>query len=96
MINPALPVRRLGELIDYAKANPGKLSYGSAGNGSITNLAGELFKLRAGSLNIVHVPYKGIGQGVTDLIGGQIPMFSANATARFSISIAPARSVSCR
>ena len=82
VINPALPVRTLGELIDYAKANPGKLSYGSAGNGSITNLAGELFKLRAGSLDIVHVPYKGIGQGVTDLIGGQIPMFSANATAQ--------------
>ena len=82
VINPALPVRTLAELIDYAKANPGKLSYGSAGNGSITNLAGELFKLRAGGLDIVHVPYKGIGQGVTDLIGGQIPMFSANATAQ--------------
>ena len=82
VINPSLPVRTLKELIDYAKANPGKLSYGSAGNGSITNLAGELFKLRAGGLDIVHVPYKGIGQGVTDLIGGQIPMFSANATAQ--------------
>ena len=82
VINPALPVRTLRELIDYANANPGKLSYGSAGNGSITNLAGELFKLRAGGLDIVHVPYKGIGQGVTDLIGGQIPMFSANATAQ--------------
>jgi tripartite-type tricarboxylate transporter receptor subunit TctC len=82
VINPTLPVRTLRELIDYAKANPGKLSYGSAGNGSITNLAGELFKLRAGGLDIVHVPYKGIGQGVTDLIGGQIPMFSANATAQ--------------
>ena len=82
VINPSVPVRTLKELIDYAKANPGKLSYGSAGNGSITNLAGELFKLRAGGLDIVHVPYKGIGQGVTDLIGGQIPMFSANATAQ--------------
>ena len=78
----SLPVRTLGELIAYAKANPGKLSYGSAGNGSITNLAGELFKLRAGGLDIVHVPYKGIGQGVSDLIGGQIPMLSANATAQ--------------
>src|SRR6476620_5511429 len=82
VINPSVPVLALKELIDYAKANPGKLSYGSAGNGSITNLAGELFKLRAGGLDIVHVPYKGIGQGVTDLIGGQIPMFSANATAQ--------------
>src|SRR5262245_40448460 len=78
----ALPVRTLGELIAYAKANPGSLSYGSAGNGSITNLAGELFKLRAGGLDIVHVPYRGIGQGVTDLIGGQIPLISANATAQ--------------
>ncbi|MGA7489951.1 MAG: tripartite tricarboxylate transporter substrate binding protein [Xanthobacteraceae bacterium] len=82
VINPAVPARTLGELIDYAKANPRKLSYGSAGNGSITNLAGELFKQRAGGLDIVHVPYKGIGQAVTDLIGGQIPMLSANATAQ--------------
>jgi tripartite-type tricarboxylate transporter receptor subunit TctC len=80
--NASLPVRTLGELIAYARANPGKLSYGSAGNGSITNLAGELFKLRAGGLDIVHVPYKGIGQAVTDLIGGQIPLISANATAQ--------------
>jgi tripartite-type tricarboxylate transporter receptor subunit TctC len=82
VINASVPVRTLAELIAYAKANPGKLSYGSAGNGSITNLAGELFKLRAGGLDIVHVPYKGIGQGVSDLIGGQIPMLSANATAQ--------------
>jgi tripartite-type tricarboxylate transporter receptor subunit TctC len=82
VINASVPARTLAELIAYAKANPGKLSYGSAGNGSITNLAGELFKLRAGGLDIVHVPYKGIGQGVSDLIGGQIPMLSANATAQ--------------
>ena len=82
VINASVPARTLAELIAYAKANPGKLSYGSAGNGSITNLAGELFKLRAGALDIVHVPYKGIGQGVSDLIGGQIPMLSANATAQ--------------
>ena len=82
VVNPSVPARTLEELIDYAKANPGKLSYGSAGNGSITNLAGELFKQRAGHLDIVHVPYKGIGQGVSDLIGGQIQIFSANATAQ--------------
>ena len=82
VVHPSVPARTLAELIGYAKANPGKLSYGSAGNGSITNLAGELFKQRAGGLDIVHVPYKGIGQGVTDLIGGQVPMFSANATAQ--------------
>ena len=82
VVNPAVPVRSLGELIAYAKANPGKLGYGSAGNGSITNMAGELFKRLAGGLDIVHIPYKGIGQGVADLISGVIPMFSANATAQ--------------
>jgi tripartite-type tricarboxylate transporter receptor subunit TctC len=82
VVNPSVPARTLQELIDHAKANPGKLFYGSAGNGSITNLAGELFKQRAGGLDIVHVPYKGIGQGITDLIGGQVPIFSANATAQ--------------
>jgi tripartite-type tricarboxylate transporter receptor subunit TctC len=82
VVHPSVPARTLAELIAYAKANPGKLTYGSAGNGSITNLAGELFKARAGALDIVHVPYKGIGQGIGDLIGGQIQMFSANATAQ--------------
>jgi tripartite-type tricarboxylate transporter receptor subunit TctC len=82
VVNPTAPVHSLKELIDYAKANPGKLSYGSAGNGSITNMAGELFKRLGGGLDIVHIPYKGIGQGVTDLISGIIPMFSANATAQ--------------
>ncbi len=82
VVNPTVPVHSLGELVAYAKANPGKLSYGSAGNGSITNMAGELFKRLAGGLDIVHIPYKGIGQGVSDLISGVIPMFSANATAQ--------------
>jgi tripartite-type tricarboxylate transporter receptor subunit TctC len=82
VVNPSVPVTTLAGLIDHAKANPRKLSYGSAGKGSITNLAGELFKQRAGGLDIMHVPYKGIGQGVADLISGQIPMFSANATAQ--------------
>jgi len=82
VVHASVPVKTSKELIAYAKANPGKLSYGSAGNGSITNLAGELFKQRAGGLDIVHVPYKGIGQAVGDLIGGQIPMLSANATAQ--------------
>jgi tripartite-type tricarboxylate transporter receptor subunit TctC len=81
VVNPSLPVRTLGELIAYAKANPGKLSYGSAGTGSITHVAGEYFKQLAGGLNIVVVPYKGIGQAVTDVISGQIPILSANATA---------------
>ena len=82
VVNPSVPAKTLGELIAHAKANPGKLSYGSAGNGSITNLAGEYFKQLAGGLDVVHVPYRGIGQGVADLISGQIPIFSANATAQ--------------
>src|SRR5215218_3096932 len=55
-VHPSLPAQTLRELIDYAKANPGKLSYGSTGNGSITHLTGELFKKVAGGLDIVHVP----------------------------------------
>ena len=82
VVNPSVPARTLQELIAYAKANPGKLSYGAAGVGSITHMAGEHFKRLAGGLDIVMVPYKGIGQGVADLISGQIPMFSANATAQ--------------
>jgi tripartite-type tricarboxylate transporter receptor subunit TctC len=82
VINPSLPARTLAELIEHAKTHPGKLSYGSAGNGSITHLAGELFKRRAGGLDIVHVPYKGIAQGVVDLLAGQIAIMSANATAQ--------------
>src|SRR5262249_11694112 len=78
VVNPSVPVRTLSELIAYAKANPGKLSYGSAGIGSITHIAGEYFKQLAGGLELVAVPYKGIGQAVTDVIGGQIPMLSAN------------------
>lgn len=83
VINPAVPANSLKELVAYAKSNPGKLSYGSAGNGSSTNMAGELFKRLGGGLDIVHVPYKGIAQGLADLIGGQIPMLSANITAQF-------------
>jgi len=81
VVHPSLPVRTLAELIAYARAHPGKLSYGAAGTGSITNLAGEYFKQLAGGLDIPVVPYRGIGQGLADLASGQIPMFSANATA---------------
>jgi len=69
-VNPQVPVKSVAELIAYAKANPGKLSYGSAGIGSSLHLAGEFFKREAG-VDIVHVPYKGAGQAVTDLVGGQ-------------------------
>ena len=72
-VNPALPVTTLAELIAYAKANPGKVNYGSAGSGSITHLAGELLKAEA-SVDLVHVPYKGAAPAVTDLLSGQVQM----------------------
>src|SRR5882672_3138776 len=79
-VHPAVPARSLKELIDYAKANPGKLSYGHAGVGSIQHLTGELFKSLAGTPEIVQVPYRGTGPVITDLIGGQIPMGTPGVT----------------
>lgn len=64
----------LPELIKRVRATPGKYSYGSSGQGSILHLAGELFKTRAGGLDMLHVPYRGSGASVTDLIAGQIPL----------------------
>src|SRR3989449_7039685 len=79
-VHPAVPVQSLNELIAYAKANPGKLSYGHAGIGSIQHLTGELFKSLAGTPDIVQVPYRGTGPVTTDLIGGQIPMGTPGVT----------------
>ena len=80
-VHPSLPVRNLKQLVAFAKANPGKLSYGSAGAGSITNLTGELFKKVGGRLDIVHVPYKGAGPGLQDLVAGHIPMYTPTISA---------------
>jgi tripartite-type tricarboxylate transporter receptor subunit TctC len=82
VVHPSLPVRSLKELVSYARANPGTLSYGSAGAGTVTHLAGEMFKQRAG-LKILHVPYKGVGLGTTDLLGGYIPMMTPHVNAHF-------------
>ena len=71
VINPGFPAQSLGEFIAATGAQPGKLNYGSGGNGSITHLTGELFKLAA-RVNIVHVPYKSIALATTDVIGGQV------------------------
>ena len=79
-VHPAVPVRTLKELIAYAKANPGKLSYGHAGVGSIQHLTGELFKSLAGTPDIVQVPYRGTGPVITDLVGGQIPIGTPGVT----------------
>jgi tripartite-type tricarboxylate transporter receptor subunit TctC len=71
---PALPVNNIAELISYIKANPGKLSYGSAGSGSSLHLAGEMFKSQAG-LFAVHVPYRGAAPALVDLLAGQIDYY---------------------
>jgi len=73
-VNPAVPARDLKELIAYVNAHPGKVSYGTAGHGSLNHLTGELFKLRAGIADLPHVPYRGAGPALTDALAGQIPM----------------------
>ena len=73
VVNPAVPVKTLLEMISYAKANPNKLNYASAGNGSLIHLTGELFKSVTGT-EMTHIPYKGIGAAYPDLIGGQIQL----------------------
>lgn len=70
VVNSALPVKTVKEFVDYVKKNPGKLSYGSAGQGSLTHLTMELFKQQIESF-MVHIPYRGIAPAFTDLIGGQ-------------------------
>jgi tripartite-type tricarboxylate transporter receptor subunit TctC len=76
VVSPGLGVSSLQELISFIKANPGKYSYGSAGPGTITNLTGELFKREAGGLDLQHVPYKGAGPGLQDVIAGHLPIFT--------------------
>ena len=77
-VNPALNVNSIKTLIAYAKANPGKVRYGSSGPGSASHLAGELFVSMTG-VTLLHVPYKGTGQGLTDLLAGHIDLMFAPA-----------------
>src|ERR1700688_399776 len=70
-VNPSVPVKTIAEFIAYAKANPGKISYASAGIGSPQHVSAELFKMMTG-INMVHVPYRGAAPALTDLIGGQV------------------------
>jgi tripartite-type tricarboxylate transporter receptor subunit TctC len=79
-VNPSVPARTLNELIAYAKANSGKVSYGSPGAGTFTNLAGEMFKQLAGTPDLVHIPYRGAGPGISDLVSGHIPLMTLNIT----------------
>ncbi|ANN79301.1 Bug family tripartite tricarboxylate transporter substrate binding protein [Bordetella flabilis] len=78
IVNKDLPVTNVAELIKLAKAKPGQLSFASSGAGSSTHLSGELFK-RMADVDIMHVPYKGSGQALVDLVGGQISMIFDNA-----------------
>jgi tripartite-type tricarboxylate transporter receptor subunit TctC len=71
--NPALPAKTLGELIAYVRANPGKLTFGSGGNGTPAHLAGELLKIEA-KLDMTHVPFRGTGPALQAVIGGHVPM----------------------
>jgi tripartite-type tricarboxylate transporter receptor subunit TctC len=78
VVHPSVPAKTLPEFIAYAKANPGKLSYGSGGVGGITHITAEQFKQEAGGLDIVHVPYRGVAPALTDLLGGQIQVVFTN------------------
>jgi tripartite-type tricarboxylate transporter receptor subunit TctC len=73
VVHPSFPAKTVGELIAYAKANPGKVNFGSAGAGTASHITGEYFATSAG-IKLVHVPYKGTGPALTDLLGGHIPM----------------------
>ena len=74
VVNPSVPTRTVPEFIAYAKANPGKINMASAGNGTTSHVAGELFKMMAG-VDMVHVPYRGGGPALTDTLGGQTQVY---------------------
>jgi tripartite-type tricarboxylate transporter receptor subunit TctC len=77
VIHPSVPAKTLPEFIAYAKANPGKLAYGSGGVGGISHVTPELFKIMAG-LDMIHVPYRGIAPALTDLLGGHVQVLFGN------------------
>ena len=83
-VHPSVPAKTIKELIAFAKSRPGQLSYASSGNGSGPHLGMELFKSMAG-IDMVHVPYKGAGQAMTDLISGQVQVFLNNFLAGMSM-----------
>jgi tripartite-type tricarboxylate transporter receptor subunit TctC len=93
LVNPALPARTVPELIALAKANPGKITMASSGNGSGLHLSGELFKMMAG-VDLVHVPYRGEALAITDLIAGQVQlMFGTTAVANEHIKAGKVRAL---
>ena len=90
-VHADLPVKSVAELVAYAKANPGKLQFGSSGVASPHHLAGELLKLKTG-IDIVHVPYRGGSLSANDLVGGHIADGVLSATRRRRRCCRPARS----
>ena len=80
IVHPSVPAKDLKGLAAYVKSNSGKLSYGSAGAGTMSHLCGELYKKLAGLPDLVHVPYKGAAAGYADLLGGHIPIMTVNVT----------------
>ena len=80
VVNSSVPAKSVPEFIAYAKANPGKISFASAGNGSGSHMSGELFKMMTG-VDMVHVPYRGGGPALTDLLGGQVQLMFPGTTA---------------
>jgi tripartite-type tricarboxylate transporter receptor subunit TctC len=77
VVNPLLPARSVPEFIAYAKVHPGEINMASSGNGTSVHLAGELFKMMTG-INMLHVPYRGAGPAIADLIGGQVQVMFAS------------------
>jgi tripartite-type tricarboxylate transporter receptor subunit TctC len=80
LVNQSVPAKTLSEFIAYAKSNPGKVNMASAGSGTPSHLAGELFKMMTG-VDMVHVPYRGVAPAMTDLLGGQVQvLFTSTAS----------------
>jgi tripartite-type tricarboxylate transporter receptor subunit TctC len=80
LVNPSVPAMTALEFIAYAKANPGKINFGSGGNGTPSHMSGELLRMMAG-VDLVHVPYRGLGPALTDLLGGQVQLMFGGTTA---------------
>lgn len=85
MVHPAVPARNLKELIAWIRAQNGKASFASSGTGSQQQLSMELIRTMAGGLDMIHIPYKGFGQGLADVLAGQVPMIFGGATASIQI-----------
>jgi tripartite-type tricarboxylate transporter receptor subunit TctC len=92
-VNPSFPAKSVPEFIAYAKANPGNLNFASGGTGTAPHMAGELFNVMTG-INMVHVPYRGEGLALTDLLGGQVQvMFSASSVSLESVKAGKLRAL---